>query len=229
MLSTIHFQTLDDLYRYYNVKLFDGALPECIINLSRRPNTYGFLAPNLWVSTDKKSPEQSKRVHEISLNPDHLTRPTINWHSTLVHEMAHLWQHEQGTPSRKCYHNREWAEKMIELGLMPTNTGAPGGKITGQSMTHYVITDGRFEKVFNLLDPKELEWLRLKYLPVTSLSSGINKKTDDPDDGDGGDGSKKKPKAGVRYKYTCNCGNNIWGKSGLKIECLDCGSEYTEE
>ena len=48
--------------------------------------------------------------------------------------MVHLWQHHRGTPGRGRYHNQEWAEKMIEIGLMPTDTGKPGGRITGDHM-----------------------------------------------------------------------------------------------
>jgi hypothetical protein len=48
--------------------------------------------------------------------------------STLVHEQAHLWQHHFGKPGRGRYHNREWAAKMVEIGLIPSATGEPGGK-----------------------------------------------------------------------------------------------------
>jgi hypothetical protein len=65
--------------------------------------------------------------------------------STLVHEMCHSWQQHFGKPSRTGYHNRQWAAKMIEVGLMPSDTGAEGGKPTGQHMTHYIIDGGAFE------------------------------------------------------------------------------------
>ena len=57
---------------------------------------------------------------EIALNPAHFaSRPTAGTLSTLAHEMAHLWQHHFGTPSRTGYHNKEWAAKMREIGLIP--------------------------------------------------------------------------------------------------------------
>ena len=59
--------------------------------------------------------------------------------STLVHEMAHLWQHHFGKPSRSNYHNKEWGDKMREIGLVPSSTGAPGGKATGQRVSHYLV------------------------------------------------------------------------------------------
>jgi hypothetical protein len=46
-------------------------------------------------------------------------------------------------PVKKCrggYHDRVWGAKMEEVGLMPSNTGLPGGKKNGQQMTHYIIS-----------------------------------------------------------------------------------------
>jgi len=222
---------------YYNIKIFGKTLPECIVNLSRRPNSYGFFVPNLWgLTEEEESSDIKKMVHEISLNPDYLMRPSIEWHTTLVHEMVHLWLQEKGKPTRPAYHNREWADKMEHIGLMPTDTGEPGGKRTGQKVGHYIIPGGLFELAFIRLDPDELEELRLKYLPVASLTANKKLKTttteeeeEDNDEGEGeGEGREKKRKSGTRTKYSCGCGNNIWGKSGLFIRCLDCDEDYRE-
>jgi hypothetical protein len=37
---------------------------------------------------------------------------------------------------------------MKEIGLQPTDTGAPGGKETGQSVTHYIIVDGPYARAY---------------------------------------------------------------------------------
>jgi hypothetical protein len=58
--------------------------------------------------------------------------------------MAHVWQHAHGKPTRNGYHNKEWAAKMDSLGLVPSSTGAPGGKRTGQSVSHYIAAGGPF-------------------------------------------------------------------------------------
>ena len=58
--------------------------------------------------------------------------------------MVHLWQHHFGRPSRSSYHNRQWANKMQALGLMPTATGAPGSKSIGQKLEAYIIPGGEF-------------------------------------------------------------------------------------
>lgn len=47
-----------------------------------------------------------------------------------------------GTPSRRSYHNKEWADKMESLGLMPSSTGLPGGNRVGQKMDDYILKGG---------------------------------------------------------------------------------------
>ena len=65
--------------------------------------------------------------------------------------MVHLWQHHFGKPGRRGYHNKQWAAKMHEVGLIPSRTGKPGGKQTGQAVTHYIDENGRFAKAWNRL------------------------------------------------------------------------------
>ena len=84
---------------------------------------------------------------EIALNPSHFRARTTEQNlSTLVHEMVHLWQHHFGKPSRTGYHNKEWAAMMKAVGLIPSDTGAPGGKETGQHVSHYIEADGAFDR-----------------------------------------------------------------------------------
>jgi hypothetical protein len=66
--------------------------------------------------------------------------------STLVHEMTHLDQRHFGKPSRAGYHNKEWAKLMRDVGLIPSDTGAPGDKEVGQRVSHYIEAGGRFER-----------------------------------------------------------------------------------
>ena len=182
-------------YDYFNERLFDAKLPRCLLNFSRKSKrTRGFFAPNRWECGNG-------RTHEISLNPDLLKREPRLVMSTLVHEMDHLWQEEFGTPSRSGYHNRQWADKMEQIGLMPSDTGEIGGKRTGQRMTHYIIPGGPFEAAFDAMPPEYL-------LPWTS----------------GGSGRTAKPKVGSdKVRYSCpTCGANVWGKPGLRVDCGNC-------
>ena len=117
--------------------------------------------------------------------------------------MVHLWQHHAGRPSRNGYHNREWAAKMRDIGLTPTDTGLAGGKATGQKMTHLVDPGGRFEKACAAFLAKH---------PTVLYHDRA---------GDGGITRKKK--AASKTKYACpTCNLNAWAKPDANLWCGDC-------
>lgn len=215
------FDALNKAYQYFNQVLFGGQLPGCILNFSRKKGTHGFMAPGRW----RRVGEQDYTTHEISLTPYTLYREPILVFSTLTHEQCHLWQWEFGDPSRTGYHNKEWADKMEEIGLMPSDTGAPGGKRTGQHMTHYIIPGGKYEQAFNAM-PQEytlpftsLEGDLMRSL-VTGGAGGTTSKPGEPEPGKGGAGGGKSRE---KTKYTCpGCGVNVWGKPSLNLLCGDC-------
>ena len=199
--TTAQFESYQLMFDHFNRELFGGSLPHVMLNFSRdHKRAVGYYAPRTW--------QQAKhRLDEITLNPDHLKRGAKETASTLVHEMVHLWQFNQGTPSRTGYHNREWAAKMEQVGLIPSNTGKPGGKRVGQQMTHYIQKDGAFEKSFEKL---------ARTLPWESESRCR-----------GSSGQRKYDKSKV--KYTCpSCGSHVWGKPMLRIECVDCEVRFGE-
>ena len=108
--------------------------------MQRRNSSHAYFAPERFAHRVADAV-----IAELAFNPDYfLGRADIEILSSLVHEMAHCWQAHYGMPSRAGYHNREWAAKMEALGLMPSDTGKPGGKRTGQRMAHYLISGGRF-------------------------------------------------------------------------------------
>lgn len=130
---------VQDAYDFFNDRLFAGKLPPCLLTLQREKNTMGYFSSNRWQGGGKQV------VHEIALNPAFfITHKPLELMQTLVHEMVHLWQHEFGKPSHRAYHNTEWANKMESIGLMPSDTGKPGGKRTGQRMSDYPIEGGAF-------------------------------------------------------------------------------------
>lgn len=131
---------VQDAYDFFNDRLFAGQLPPCLLTLQRDNNAMGYFSNNRWQRGKDKG-----TVHEIALNPAFfITHRPLELMQTLVHEMVHLWQHEFGKPSHRSYHNREWADKMESIGLMPSSTGEPGGKRTGQHMSDYPIPNGAF-------------------------------------------------------------------------------------
>lgn len=191
-------------YDWFNRELFRGKLPPCLMTLQRKARSHGYFAHDrfghrrdAWAST-----------HELALNPDTFVgRSDKDILSTLVHEMVHCWQRHFGTPSRTGYHNKEWAVQMVSIGLMPSDTGAPGGKQTGQHISHYIMAHGLFDQAAETLLATgfRLNWQSLASEPQES-----------------------KPRS--KTKFTCaSCGQNAWAKPDAALVCGDCDERMEGE
>ena len=116
--------------------------------------------------------------------------------------MAHVWQQTHGQVPRRSYHDRQWAAKMKEIGLQPSNTGEPGGKETGQSVSHYILPGGAYAKAYAKLAASgfELSWQSR------------------PDHGE-----ERKKKRASKTKFTCpECNQNAWAKPDALLLCGAC-------
>jgi predicted SprT family Zn-dependent metalloprotease len=193
----------DDLaaaYDFFNTRLFQETLPRCLITMQRKNKAYGYFAGGRFSSVDGK-----EITDEIALNPSHFkARTTEQSLSTLVHEMVHLWQHHHGQPSRSSYHNKEWAAQMKAVGLVPSDTGAPGGNETGQRVSHYIAPGGAFAYACAALVADGFA------VPYVELWGEAEKTT-------------RKTKAASKTKYTCpECDLNAWAKPDVHLRCGDC-------
>lgn len=207
-------------FNHFNDALFGAALPPVMLTFQRRNRSLGYFSRERFVR------RTGERSDEIALNPEHFAAMAMrDILSTLVHEMVHQWQAHHGKPSRRTYHNREWAEKMEAIGLQPSHNGEAGGRRTGEQMDHFVIEGGPFDQAFAALCDTGfgVNWLdrladlsRLEQpaeidedLAAELAALGIAK----------GDGETKK-RAGTRVKYRCpQCGAQVWGKADLMILC----------
>lgn len=201
------FRKYQAAYDYFNRVLFAGQLRPCLLvfrdgKKKKGGVVLGHFAWDRWANADGET------CHEISLNPETLRRPMSDTMGTLVHEMVHQWQQDHGDPPRTGYHDREWAAKMVEVGLIPSDTGEPGGKQTGQRMTHYTDPDGAFQKALDAMPADiALPW-------ATGETLGLAKKP-----------APKKSRNKV--KYTCpGCAANAWGKPELRIVCGECDEPF---
>lgn len=208
-MTEIQFQAFQNAYEYFNYHLFDDKLNPVILNFSRNKKSHGFVAPYRWGnltptgSVEEEFTSDDFVVHELTLTPTTLARIPILVYSTLVHEQCHIWQIDYGKPSRNGYHNKEWANKMESVGLIPSNTGEPGGSRTGQKMTHYIESGGKYEKAFNAM-PKE-------YILPFIAADGVL----------ASDKSPKKSRS--KTCFICpSCGDKAWGKPNLRILCGTC-------
>lgn len=94
---------------------------------------------------------------------------------------------------------------MQDIGLIASHTGQPGGRQTGQRMSHYISTDGPFKRVFCEM-PEE-------YLIPWRSSGQAPRRTSRNQD---------------KTAYRCSCGSTIWGKADLLVKCKRCGKMFRQ-
>jgi hypothetical protein len=80
------YSELQQAYDHFNDALFEGKLPHCLITLQREKRTVRFLGRTIRITrrrNDRRDRHQPSYFAVVS-----------RWRmQTLVHEMAHLWQH----------------------------------------------------------------------------------------------------------------------------------------
>lgn len=234
---------LQHAYDHFNKQLFGEVLPGCLITLQREKRTCGYFSKARFANLD------GLLTDEIALNPAFFAAvPLVETMQTLVHEMAHQWQAHHGKPGRGRYHNDEWADKMEAIGLMPSSTGRPGGKRTGDHMADYAFEGGRFLLACEALvtDQFRISWYD-RFPAVEHVQAGLVTPAVHLSAAVGG-GQPLAATVSVaaslvvaqpehealaavdrsnRVKYTCRCPNNVWGKPGLRMMCLECEQVYS--
>lgn len=198
--TTQTYTSLTAAYEFFNRELFSGRLPACLITMQRHKGAFGFFSGERFAKTS----DPKEITDEIALNPVHFaTRKPVEVLSTLVHEMVHLWQHHFGERPRRGYHDRQWAAKMLAVGLIPTDTGEAGGKLTGQHVTHLIEEEGHYARAVEKL---------LREHPAILYHDRARE-----------DDEVRKKKTASKTKYTCpRCGLNAWAKPEAPLVCGAC-------
>jgi len=222
------------IYDHFNKELYNNRLDNVVITLQRKSKTMGYFSANRWQGEDGNT------LHEIAINPQYFANfPILELFQTLVHEQCHQWQYDYGNTSRSGYHNKEWADKMESLGLMPSSTGRVGGKRTGQKMADYAIVGGTFlRKATELIKSKTLLPYYDRHVANASPSQPSAELIELIESGVASAEEiaeltnivtvdsfvQERVINNSRLKYSCPlCNINVWGKPELNISCDDCG------
>jgi len=196
-ITPTEYRAFQKAYDFFNIELFGNSLPHVLVTLQRHAKARGYFSPERFTGRIEET-----TVHELALNPDTFTgRSDEEILSTLAHEMAHVWQQSHGKTPTRCYHDRQWAAKMKEIGLHPSSTGAPGGKETGQSVSHYIIPGGAYAQAYAKLAATgfQLHW---QSMPLSAQA---------------------KAKKASKTKFTCpECAQNAWAKPDALLICGNC-------
>jgi hypothetical protein len=204
--TTIAHAAFDLAFKILNRHLFEGVLPDCLITLERKKGAFGYFRSRQFGSRDG-----TRIIDAIALNPAHFkSRSDAQILSTLVHDMTHAWQAHFGEVPREGYHDRQWADKMTALGLIPSHDGQPGGRRTGQKMAHFIAPGGRFDLVVSALTK---EGFHIDYVGL---------------EGESATGGASDAKARLKAAFRCPCcGAKAWGKPTLRIRCDACNAAMT--
>jgi predicted SprT family Zn-dependent metalloprotease len=196
--------TFQTAYDHFNSQLWKGKLPNVLITMQRKKGALGYFSPDRFSGRGFKG-----KAHELAMNPDHFAkRDDKSILSTLVHEMAHVWEQEFGKPPRGGYHGRKWANEMLRIGLHPSDSGCEGGKETGQKVSHYVAKGGDFELAYTVL---AATGLKLKWESKSGPAKVVTAKRES------------------KVKYTCpHCESNAWAKPDTSLICGTCFDEDGE-
>jgi predicted SprT family Zn-dependent metalloprotease len=211
------YSTIQAAFDFFNQTLFRGELPYPIFTLQRKNKAAGYYSQRRF-----KEIGGDRYVDEIALNPNHfVAHGEMENMQTLVHEMCHMWQFLFGKPSRRSYHNREFAEKMRSVGLMPSSTGAVGGDQVGQNMSDYPIEGGVFIQAFESWQEtgESIRWASLE--AFMESGEAVNP-TGQPGGEIKSDGKKARNKKN-KYKFECDsCNQRAWAKESALLICGIC-------
>jgi predicted SprT family Zn-dependent metalloprotease len=239
-------------FDHFNTELFQDVLGKRIapvlFTYQRQKNTAGYLSSNRFGN------RAGELVHELAVNPEYFAVvPLTEVLQTVAHEMVHAYQALHGGAGRANYHNRHFAGLMKQIGLMPSETGRPGGAEVGQRMAEYVIPGGPFEMAVRKLmaDDFALIWYD-RFVPASAARPGVTFHGEipatmalDPSLEQAvevpyrvapalADAVQALPPANKnksnRHKYRCApCRVSVWGRPGLKLICGECQRPFAEQ
>lgn len=190
---------LENLFSIFNEKFFNNELDKPVITVS--PDTtkgaYG------WCTSWKawKQGEDSEGYYAINMCAEHLARPFEDTCSTLIHEMVHLINLQNGiqdTSRGGTYHNKRFKQTAEEHGLIIDQHPKYGWTITR-------LNDEAAEFI-SKMDEQGFKLYRSKIPQLKKSGSSSSK------------------------KYVCPCcGLIIRATKEVHVICAECDCEFKEE
>lgn len=197
---------LNKIFDLLNQEYFENALSRPTITIQSTPKAYGHfsLRDDTWIS-------KFGSTHEINIGAGTLARPIENVVATLLHEMVHYFNYENGVQdcSRgNTYHNKRFKEAAEERGLVIEHSPKYGWSITEPSETllDFVIRNELSDILIN----------RNEFTSFRVTGTGTHAGTTDT--------ATRKPSSS--RKYICpSCGMSVRATKIVRIACMDCDEE----
>lgn len=197
---------LNKVYDLLNAAFFESALSRPTITIQSTPKAYGHfsLRDDTWVS-------KLGGTHEINIGAGTLARPIEEVAATLLHEMVHYYNYENGIQdcSRgNTYHNRRFKEAAESHGLLVRHSEKYGWSHTspGDALLDVILENGLTDVLIHRNESTAFS------IPGTGTHSGT--------------GVVTPPHTSSTRKYICPCcGNSVRATKAVNLACLDCSRQ----
>jgi hypothetical protein len=194
---------LNKVFDLLNDEFFEGALSRPTITIQSTPKAYGHfsLREDTWIS-------KLGGTHEINIGAGTLSRPIENVCATLLHEMCHYFNYENGIQDCSrggTYHNRRFKEAAENHGLIVDHSEKYGWSHTSPSdaLLDFVLENGLTDILINRNEFTAFQ------IPGTGTHSGTPIPT-----------LPKKPSSTRKYVCPC-CGMSVRATRMVNIACMD--------
>ena len=201
---------LNKMFDLLNAEFFENALSRPTITIQSTPRAYGHfsLREDTWVS-------KLGGTHEINIGAGTLARPIEEVAATLLHEMVHYFNYENGVQdcSRgNTYHNRRFKEAAEAHGLTVQHSDKYGWSHTSPSdaLLDFILENGLMDI---LISRNEFSGFQITGTGTHS-GTGIN--------------PPRRPSSARKYICPC-CGNSVRATKTVNIACLDCDTQMILE
>lgn len=197
---------LNKVFDLLNAEFFENTLSRPTITIQSTPRAYGHfsLREDTWVS-------KLGGTHEINIGAGTLARPIEEVAATLLHEMVHYFNYENGVQdcSRgSTYHNRKFKAAAEAHGLIVTHSEKYGWSYTepGEALLDFIIEAGLTDILIN----------RNEFTGFCITGTGTHSGTE----------TITPPRTSSTRKYICPCcGNSVRATKTVNIACLDCNQQ----
>ena len=203
---------LNKMFDLLNQRFFENALSRPTITIQSTPKAYGHfsLRKDTWIS-------KIGGTHEINIGAGTLSRPIEEVAATLLHEMVHYYNYENGIQdcSRgNTYHNKRFREAAESRGLTVSHSDRYGWSHTkpADALLDFVLENGLTDI---LLNRNEATSFQIGGTGTHSGGAVI--------------GTGSKPKTSSTRKYICPCcGMSVRATKVVRIACMDCDEQMLE-
>lgn len=198
---------LEKMFRALNARYFEGKLEEPIITLQDTPRAYGH------VTCGKTWTAGEKQKHELNIATRTLHRPIEEVTATMLHEMVHIWNIQQGVQDcsrNNTYHNQKFRDEAVKRDLDIQHDARYGWTITSPTpaLCDFIIEQGWTD--FDMHSGGGL-------VTIGTTPGGKQK------GGEGNEGEEPKKKPSSTRKYMCpKCGCSCRATKALNLLCEDC-------